>query len=450
MSKWVGLWVVVALGVQLGCSSSDGLTNGNIEQPKPVGSMGGSSQGTPLQCFEGSPCSCDTGQNGTITCQGDQATCDCSACAASTRPVEPVAFDACGGEPFGAWRLVSAKLPSVLFRGNRLAQVVWCQAGVTSEKAPLHMMLELKDGGDANVYAGDGLVEGKFPESCLQPIQESCEENGYTRDACNNCVGTGSPLSLDPNGASWTRSGSQLSLTTFQAELATFDYCVKGDQLSLFLNETQSLLALERVSLGGKPSLCAERSAESCVQKSIHAFDACHVGSCSGTGKDCAAATTEASCTNQQGCSWDKDACAGTPGNECTIGDYGLLPGCNATTKPLVCTGTAKACADYTPEKCPTAAGCVKGNECTGTSKACSGFWDHCTPGCACTAVPNGDYCDCTGTSDCSKAITEEACHADTYECAWTPACQGKLPDCSTVDPEMCAQIPGCYLDASP
>ena len=79
---------------------------------------------------------------------------------------------------------------------------------------------------------------------------------------------------------------------------------------------------MQRVYPIGTPSACGERTVATC-ETGI----GCHVGVCSGT-SGCDAASSESSCTNRTGCTWNASDCGGSAASECNFEDYGTVPGC--------------------------------------------------------------------------------------------------------------------------
>lgn len=436
----VGLGLVAAVAL-MACGSSPP----SEPDPLPMHMPGNE---PPVQCGTGLPCDCMNGLRGITTCEDNVASCDCSACEVDDPNPPPSDFDACGGEPFGAWRLLDTvyydqTLTFATGVGSKKRSVE-CLAHPVAQAPALELLLELSDGGVARAVAAGGNVEYRTPESCLMGgLQETCEQNGCEQGACGQCFCLGGTLNLNVPSGSWTRNNAKLSVGSSDQQTA-FDYCVQDDRMTLRLEGQQIVLELERVSLLGAPRTCGERSPEECAPAGVLRTD-CHIGSCTG-GEECPFAMAESDCTNRQGCTWDTSICSGTAAPTCAISDYDVLPGCQVTTQKPSCTGTSTACAEYTAATCPVAEGCKIADICTGESGACSGFWDACTPGCTCMAVPDGDYCECVGTSDCSQATTQAGCEADTLECHWGPGCSGSLPDCSQVSVETCEAVPGCVL----
>jgi hypothetical protein len=302
-----------------------------------------SSDGTeePSLCEQLDGTSCDCGEGFTEpsshwVCGSDGIlTCDCSRCPELSLSGDDQAFTACGGEPFGAWRLQGRDLSH--FRALIFADGVAerCDA-VASEIDAGDVLIELESGGDARVRFDDGRVEFSVANSCVKQIESrgclalghgSQGLDGCSLDVCGVCKCSEGGSSYVDDLASWSRKGGVLNITELGGATHAYDYCVDGDRLTLHDLDSLELYDLSRVSISGSPKPCSTRSVEGC-----NIDGQCGVGSC--VGADCPDASGEEECTNVEGCDWDPSVCAGETPSGCSIQGYGKVPGCEITDNP--------------------------------------------------------------------------------------------------------------------
>ncbi len=449
------MWKVfgcVGLGLLLltAACSSDGKNEPGPDRPYEPG------PGPVISHCQGGSCDCKGGLKGQNLCIDDQDVCSCTGCEGEAPRDVPTTFQACGGEPFGTWVLTEADVSAVKAHfarqvlGGELMMAA-CPATTTLLGTP-NVLLKLDDGGSgAGTITGFG-VSVLVMSECAAQVGQACGEfKGCEEDsACGTCHCSMSAVNESPpDSLSWSRTGAQLSLMLGTTP-ANYEYCVDGDTLSLYVPETELVLRLQRTYAFGEPLPCAERAVDKCSGASAIAQDNCHVGICTGAPAGCANASDEAGCTNQQGCSWDTSQCSGNSAQYCGLDDYGVIPGCELSDQPPVCSGTPSACADYDTDTCPLEQGCTLGHSCQGPSKTCNSLYVNdydCASGCSCSDEQG--YCRCTGTSDCTKALSESLCESSgNYGCVWTEACAGALPDCASLTADTCYDIPGCGLTA--
>lgn len=291
-------------------------------------------------CKAGEPCYCASGLAGQTVCTQKIQSCDCAQCeATSTIPTsEPPHFQPCTGDVVGSWSLKSIDYAAVTYQRNGIA----CPVDVV-EAGPTRMLLQMLADGTGDVFFGGLTAQSVVLASCLSDGQvgTSCGNlPGCRQNGCGLCVcgEEGQPQGYFPYDFGWQLVGNTIALTGGGGDaLASYQYCVNGNELTLTVPNTQVLYQLERVEFAGKPLACAERSPETCVvpvnpkNPARHAEsedDACHFA-CTG-GPNCDAATYDTQCRDA-GCTWDVTQCAGDPAFECLFGDYGVIPGCTIT-----------------------------------------------------------------------------------------------------------------------
>jgi hypothetical protein len=334
MSRWVVIWLGLSVGLA-SCSdagspleSAGGTANAMAgSAPAQVPNAGtGASPAT--SCRFGEECDCPGGLRSTTTCDAGTEVCECEACPAQA-PSEPApAYQACGGAPFGAWRLVNIDYSEVALNLRRQglgAAPFECPTTVEEPSLP-RMLLTLLDGGDGEIFQQQIAVAGWVPESCVTQMyaNASCEDLQDCESAgCGTCR-CFNPLSFD-NVVDWQTMGNQLHLTS-GGSTVSFDYCVEAES-TLTMKRTTGvgvIYRLESVTLSGTPAPCSERPADACLG------GGCTLGACLGPSEACASANSEGDCTNNQGCTWDPGVCGGQTLDYCELGYYGVVPGCSA------------------------------------------------------------------------------------------------------------------------
>jgi hypothetical protein len=253
---------------------------------------------------------------------------------------EPASFVACAGDPVGTWRIKAADYSAVTYRGFGGSS---CAADVNDPVLP-RMLFKLLADGKGDVFFGALSAPSTVLLSCLRGTSTSdlsCSGfSGCDGLACGvcECGREGEPSGFFPFIAGWEVHGGTLQLSGGGAPLASYDYCVADNQLTLRPQGGEVLYQLERVTLTGTaPRPCAERTADQCVVSTAHIDptrnpeskdDACQVGACIGDNPACATAKAQTDCT-VPGCSWDMTKCSGEPAERCLFGDYDVIPGCD-------------------------------------------------------------------------------------------------------------------------
>ncbi len=437
-AAWCG--VAVALLGACGDSSS---TPEEQQGPEP----------TP-NCTEGAPCTCESGSEGTVLCGENGAwSCDCPECPALELP-QATAGDDCGGEPFGLWRLVKLEFgaqPLELSVNN--APVGTCQAAFSEIEEVPRMLISLEDGGTAQYFTEELPLQQSWSNGCVtsKVWQFSCGSSAWTNVSeckldCDICTCDTSLFAHVEDEGTWERTESTLTVAPW-GNPAAFDYCVEGRRMTL--SAEGAYFEFERVYVTSAPTPCAERAPEECV-----AGGSCQRGACVGDGA-CPDAATEGECLTQEGCSWDAAACHGFEGEQCGIGDFDVVPGCELTDEAPTCTGEPVACETREAAACAQVQGCSLNAQgrCTGFALACSLF-DECPEdeyGCSYDEQSGA----CSGETSCSAfSESESACdEANAYysgtPCIWEESfCEGTATPCADVPIEACASQPGCQLEA--
>jgi hypothetical protein len=361
--------------------------------------------------------------------------------------------DACGGEPFGLWRLTKLEFgaqPLELSVNN--APVGSCPAVFSEIEEVPRMLVSLEDGGIAQ-YSTEAIpLQQSWSNGCVtSKISEfSCGSSSWTNATdckldCDICTCDTSLFAHIEDEGAWERSESTLTIAPW-GNPAAFDYCVEGNRMEL--STEGAYLEFERVYSLSAPTPCADRAPEECVLGG-----SCQRGACVGDG-ECPSATTEGDCLTQQGCSWDAAVCHGAGGEQCGIGEYDVTPGCELTDEAPTCTGGATACDALVAETCGQAQGCVlnTAGRCNGFALACSLF----------DACPDDEYgCTydeqsgaCSGETSCDAfSASQDLCDEvnGSYSgspCIWEESfCEGTATPCAELSPEACASQPGCQLE---
>lgn len=245
MSMW-RWWGLMALAV-VGCSEEPARNDAPPfnQGPIPVGT-----------CERGLQCYCDSGLVGTTACQGNDSSCDCSACEATLPQIAPTVFEACGGDPTGAWELdhvdysnlVNDTTPNNGLGGCRIFDVV-------DNDFPPYLLFELKSGGVARVFGASGNFAPRLAVSCYARIGGNCQAEGGKVDACGICT---SPRGIVQREAeendAWTQDGAVLNVQSF----GKTQYCVNGNELVLRDVGGDILFKLRRVELAGASCLISD------------------------------------------------------------------------------------------------------------------------------------------------------------------------------------------------
>jgi hypothetical protein len=401
---------------------------------------------TPVPCTEGKACECMPGQSGMVSCASGFASCECAACP----PLEvhdPAKTNACGGAPFGVWRLTKLELGrsqlSLTVAGESRGN---CDVMLdTPDETPL-LLMNLKDGGAAEYYAKSVATKTHWSNSCItsQVSQFSCGSSAWTGVSncalsCDICTCDTTLGETSDDDARWSRSATTLTVAPFGSS-GEFDYCVQGSKLAL--SHTGLSLEFEQVFTIDTPKACEKRAAAECTLG-----QGCSLGVCKGS-DSCARIDFEDDCLTHQGCTWNATACTGlTP--SCTLADFGSAPGCDLVDQPVSCVGTPAACTTLDVDTCASRPGCKVNDRgrCNGPSFSCQDFID-CPGGAFC--IPT--YPGCIGEFSCANFNLDYECN-DTNEnihntpCKWEPSwCEGDAKPCSEYSQTVCGDMPGCQL----
>lgn len=401
------------------------------------------------QCEPGATCACNPGATGVTVCDGDESHCECTQCPALEVHDAPT-VKGCGGEPFGTWRLTKMELGTSRLTLSSFGMPVGDCDLLTELKAEVPTaLMTLSDGGDAEYFAVGTPTQVAWTESCVtsKVSQFSCGAKVWTGVSnceltCDTCRCDSSLASFEDDDGSWERTASTLTLAPW-GQSTSFDYCLKDNVLEL--STEGAYLTYELVNTLSLPKPCAGRSAAQCM-----AGEGCFLGACVGA-DDCVLADYEGECLTLKGCSWDTDACHGEGQLDCALGDFGKVPGCEFTDKPMICAGKPPSCSTLDAASCEGVAGCTvkKTGRCSGPSLPCEDF----------LSCPIG-YCqyneDCSGVTSCSAFKAEYQC-ADANDnlpepaCQWEDSwCEGEPVSCDQYSPEDCATVSGCELVPAP
>jgi hypothetical protein len=277
----------------------------------------------PSSCRTGSTCTCFPGYFvGKTVCtpkpnERPVESCDCGECALIEAAPAPT-WEPCGGEPFGRWRSTSidqAGVPLRIVDPGAKRVLAECAANLTF--TGLDYRLDIQDGGKAGTSLAAFRSQAEVMGYCLETDRLSCATiPGCAKAPCNRCV-CDRQISAEQTSTVWSRSGAKLNIGG-----TDFDYCVKGSTM-LIRDPYVGLLTMKQFIGEGAPTACDTRTATRC------AGSGCYLGACEGAG-NCAPANSETDCGTRQGCSWNKDRCAGTASGTCQLQDYGVVPGCVA------------------------------------------------------------------------------------------------------------------------
>jgi hypothetical protein len=399
----------------------------------------------PDACQAGQECICNDGRVGQMLCAEEAGSCDCKGC-----PEAPAAgvleFDACGGEPFGFWRLKQTlheglEIP-VYFDETTLLGT--CPGAITQLDQDIEYRLELQDGGVLNMAGASTPMSFNMLGACLEELTGlPGDDSGNCRRECGvyQCDVPSEPYPETTDLGSWTRTETTLDMSF----LGEAQYCVDEGELRLRF-ENGIVQVLERVFPFNAPSACEERAPESCT-------GGCRLGQCAGDA-GCEDAREEANCTNRQGCDWLADACVGTP-RDCGLGEYEVIPGCELLDAQPVCSGEREACDDTTLENCNVgdAPGCQVEAGCVGGAVDCgvlTGACSMCDGVDGCSTCAEGSSA-CLGSSTCAEQLSQYSCERATTlemgQCDWVEAlCRGEAVACAEVPAEICDSVAGCAL----
>lgn len=400
--------------------------------------------GSTVQCLAGGSCECEPGHYGRIQCDSGSAECDCSQC----EPYEATSkqtpdFEACGGEPFGDWRLTNIDirgLPLVVtvesggiiptretYECDAELGLVWSGRGLVS----------LKEGGAAWVSTPPYSSVMRFPGSRCNIV--ACENitgcklsNGCAMCECSTAEYGVRGGSYEPDGT-WSRDGTLLYLP---GPTGSGEYCVTEDQLKINFG-AEGVYTFEKVNLVGRPQECEARKVDACESAG------CHIGECVGEEK-CADASSASTCSTLSGCSWDDTVCRGTAPESCGTSDYGQVPGCEIVTESAHCEGEAPKCQDLDEFTCDEVPGCKLGLCTEEAEYDCSDFTP---PDCETIAGCTDGITRCDGYTTCGDQINSDGCWA--LDCYWDNSlCGGESTSCEGLDLDACRATAYCTVVA--
>ncbi|HXK16560.1 MAG TPA: hypothetical protein VNG33_02055 [Polyangiaceae bacterium] len=311
------------------------------------------------------------------------------------------------------------------------------------------MLMTLRDGGTAEYYNPSFDLSVSFSASCVTSALPSlkCGGSGWTafRDCRQNCdlctcaTYSGSP---DADATQWGRTDSVLTLSLF-GQPAPFAYCLSGDQLQL--SGPGAYLVFERVQTASNPLACEARTPDQCLATEDRKCEVsgqntgCRLGQC--TGSLTCEGLNESGCGTNAACVWHPDACWGVAPRVCLLKEYGRVPGCELTTKPVTCQGTPLACEGRNVRDCTQ--GCTysfKG-QCVGVA-ACEGI-STCPSLAGCKYDLDGK---CSGEFSCATLEFKDSCEQQS-PCVWNAEfCAGAPSSCASLSADECATVPGCFL----
>jgi hypothetical protein len=398
-----------------------------------------------VTCTEGTACECKPGQPGTLSCRADGHICECEQCPA-LQVHDAAKTEACGGEPFGVWRLTQLDLGRTPMTVSANGQSNGtCDLMLDTPSETPRVLMKLREGGTAEYDTKQLVTKAHWSESCISSKTAllACGSDGWTGVwgcalDCDICTCSTTLGKTPSQNAGWRRTATTLSVAPL-GNIIEFDYCVNGSKLTL--SGADMSLEFEQVFTVDTPTACEQRSQDECTLG-----EGCGLGVCQGS-SSCAQARYESACLTMQGCTWDATACTGRAG-DCTLADFGTVPGCEFVDQATTCVGTPTACTALDVGTCADRRGCKvnKGGRCAGPSLPCADF----------SSCPIG-YCtwdspDCHGTSSCAAFNSETQCdnaneNFPNSPCTWEPAwCEGDAEPCSSYEQSVCGTIPGCKL----
>lgn len=311
-------------------------------------------------------------------------------CAVDDRELE-----ACGGEPFGAWRLTEIERHASTH----------CDAGLLSSEIT-ELLIQFESSGRG------------------QWLEEGADDTELSR------------------AFDWTRTDATLVI-----EGVAYDYCIDDDELRLS-DPRGATFTLERVYVRETEiPACEEREANEC-EAGERPSEGCQRGVCTGSAF-CPDIASESSCTNTEGCAWDEDRCQGEPVASCSLWHYGRMAGCELTDREPSCAGASRQCRELPISECDGACAIQPG--CIGATIVCSAIGP--SGSCGAIAGCSIDGRECTGVTECSEQTSAAQCvdaaRATTSGCQWVDAiCQGEPnPPCEELSLTRCEAVPGCYLE---
>ena len=393
-------------------------------------------------------CTCANGAGGVQrSCNGGApSACDCTGCAAF-QGAKALPAPTCGGDPTGVWMSTSVEIDGAVFRqSNVLSSVPSCPTQVNTVASTGNtpaLLLNLTTAGAASLSLTPVEIDYTFQKQCsgLADLPDACglvvATDGVstcTDSTCGlcSCESKGLPTSYGSatlQSATWTHSGSQLSVAFFN-ETFNGSYCVSGNTMTLE-DSTGIVYHMARTYVGGAPSDCSTRSATACV-------DGCTPGHCEGN-SNCTIGETQTACLSLAGCIWSDAGCYGSP-NGCDWTSQ-AVPGCLVAPYGTACAGAPPQCGSMSSAACGSAAGCVPFSECEGATADCTRLSDDtCEMALGCFSMFEGG-CVADVPVTCADQDREDICSG--LGCTWV-GCGGEPQPCETYTAAECSAHPGC------
>jgi hypothetical protein len=400
------------------------------------------------KCVEGTTCACELpGQKGTVACDATGRRCECEACEPFQTKDTP-SVTSCDGAPVGTWRLMEARWGTAqLHVGDETGTKGACDLNYTPlSDEPPRMLMRLHEGGKAEYFSESTPMRVAYEETCATDKSSvaTCGAAGGTNCSldCNVCSCDATVTGVDIPDGNWSRTSEVIALGVFE-KAPRFTYCATDDKLEL--SALGLYLAFERVVELSKPAPCSDRLPDECA---VSESSTCSLGACVGADK-CVAADLEGDCLTLQGCQWREDRCRGESQVGCALAEYGVVPGCELTNRPVACEGTPEPCDGRSYAAC--LGGCTMNEKgrCTGTLQ-CEKFLVCPISGCE----PEPDFVKCKpGKFSCANMGLESTCNdvVKTYDadvaCSWDSSfCEGAPSTCADLPAEQCDLVPGCRL----
>jgi hypothetical protein len=316
--------VLVALGVLFvsgsACSSGQASSTSGVVPPD---------DGSYCRSLKGSACACanDLGVGNTV-CVDDGygrvvPQCDCGDCEPLEVPVAR-AFKPCGGEPFGLWRSTAYDPTGVPFQfiDSQTGQLALSCASVNTVVSADYRV-DIQDGGTGMISFGRSKLTSVLKEGCFS--RPGAGGRTYACSATSSCApgicgrcDCAPERSESPQNMVWSRNGNKIAFNGSE-----FEYCIFGANMQLS-NPSVGLITFQEFSGSGAPAACSLRTKAKCASGA-----GCALGVCEGAG-NCTLSGTELDCNTRQNCAWNANRCGGTAARDCTIADYGVVPGCIA------------------------------------------------------------------------------------------------------------------------
>jgi hypothetical protein len=352
------LFVLSCVPSLMGCGSSS--NNGPTIEEQPGET-----------CTPGIECTCAEFQTGFSACDAEgNYSCDCSLCP-TLMPTSNSSshFMQCGGDPTGAWQLVSIDYAGQEYKvtdSNTGGIYASCPAEITPLSDVVGGFLVLSPDAIASMNVTTGAT-ARFMSSCVYGCEQLTGTN--CREECGQCICEETVTDALPDG-DWSVSDWVLSMNGGASQ-----FCVEGTTLTL---ESGGMLEFQKIapipgcaaeSYGKTPSCpVIAYSQATCAEKAP-------LAPCEQLGDTQCDSTP--GCTKQLGCSGVGNTCSDYSGGGCTyygctLGSNGYSCsgwiGCSSQTDSLhcigfgcdwePCTGTRVPCASLSVDECATSPGC--------------------------------------------------------------------------------------------